>query len=805
MSTNYLVEELKTEAIPVIEAFDNYLITFKKDSERASEILATNVTMIDAIQKGNRQTIFELAKKNVDIFEVENITVVDKKGNVFVRTYAPDKFGDNILDKDMLVQNVIKNHKAVAGILPGTTVPLYIGAAAPVYDNVGNFIAVIVAGNRFDNTEFLDNLKSRFHMDFTLFKKDTRVTTTIMKDGKRIVGTKLTPSIADIVLNQKKTFSGRAEVLDIPMITYYKPLIGLSGVADGIIFVGINENKALAGGKEMIKEVIIFSIISMIIIALIMLFLMKRVVVNPLSEITETINNVSRGNFNVDLEVNGKDELAAVTSAMKNLVGVVDGLIDESHKIGGDIEVGIFDTRVDEANYPGSFKKLSNSINGIVETLTTHICNISQFVAGIAIGNIPERSTLELQGKYVEIQDNLNACIDNINSLVATTNGLIGGAIDGRLDTRADASKHQGAYYDIINGINELLTTILDPIQKVFDVLKVMATGDLTKRIEVEYKGDYADLVGVTNDLGDSLSELISQLQETVHTTASAAAEISATADTLASASVEQSSQTDEVAGAMEEMSRTVTDNASSATQTANVAKNSGEVATEGGKVVNDTVSKMREIADVVKTSANNIMELGESSKKIGEIISVIDDIADQTNLLALNAAIEAARAGEQGRGFAVVADEVRKLAENTAEATKQISDMISGIQTETDKAVIAMQQGTKEVESGIALADNAGDSLQMIINSTNELLDMINQIAVASEQQSSTSDEISKNVATIAKISASSAQNVGDIATTAGELAQMAESLTSIVDQFKINNSSKNRGGYMLEEANMN
>jgi len=154
--------------------------------------------------------------------------------------------------------------------------------------------------------------------------------------------------------------------------------------------------------------------------------------------------------------------------------------------------------------------------------------------------------------------------------------------------------------------------------------------------------------------------------------------------------------------------------------------------------------------------------------------------------LLALNAAIEAARAGEQGRGFAVVADEVRKLAERTTEATKQIAVMIKGIQSETEAAVNAMNKGNEEVNSGIELADKAGQSLQQILVSTQEVIDMINQIAAASEEQSATSEEISKNVTSISKVTAESAQHVEEVAHTADDLAKMTNQLAELMRQFK-------------------
>ena len=411
-------------------------------------------------------------------------------------------------------------------------------------------------------------------------------------------------------------------------------------------------------------------------------------------------------------------------------------------------------------------------------------------------GNIDIDLTLEPPNEYTqseykhfkEIALNLEQVHNSIEHIVTDVAKLAESLKAGSVGFRVDSTKHKGNFKLIIDGMNNGLNGLLTPFQEVADVLEEMASGNLTVKVEGDYQNDMNNLKDDVNHLGASLTDLVSQLQEAIHTTASAASQISATAETLATATQKQSSQANEVANAMENMTRTVSGNANSAMKTADVAKQSGEVANSGGKVVEQTVTKMREISEVVRSSAENIAKLGESSKKIGEIISVIDDIADQTNLLSLNAAIEAARAGEQGRGFAVVADSVGKLAIRTASATKEIADMIKGIQMDTESAVRAMEKGTLEVNSGIELADNAGNSIQSILTGITDLLNMINHIASASEEQSTTSEQISKNVSAISKVIAESAKNVEDVASTANELAKMTDVLTSLVSQFKVN-----------------
>jgi methyl-accepting chemotaxis protein len=208
--------------------------------------------------------------------------------------------------------------------------------------------------------------------------------------------------------------------------------------------------------------------------------------------------------------------------------------------------------------------------------------------------------------------------------------------------------------------------------------------------------------------------------------------------------------------------------------------------ATRGVGVVQGTIAGMSRIAERVKQTAQTVENLGTCSEQIGEIVGTIEDIADQTNLLALNAAIEAARAGEQGRGFAVVADEVRALAERTTKATKEIAEMIKTIQSETRGAVSSMQEGVVEVANGTAASQESGKALDDILCRINEVTMQINQIATAAEEQTAVTGEITMNVQHVTDVVAHTARGVNEIAAASTQLASNARLFQELVQRFK-------------------
>jgi methyl-accepting chemotaxis protein len=330
--------------------------------------------------------------------------------------------------------------------------------------------------------------------------------------------------------------------------------------------------------------------------------------------------------------------------------------------------------------------------------------------------------------------------------------------------------------------------TIEAPIRSTVAVIESMAAGDLTQRVDVHSSDEIGRMALHLNDFIESLHGTIRTFAGNAQELSAASAELSDTSREMAQGAEQAVGQTVVVATAGEEMSSTSRDIAHNCQIAAERSVAAMAVAKSGSAVISQTVEVMGKIAERVQVTARTMEGLGTRSDQIGEIVGTIEDIADQTNLLALNAAIEAARAGEQGRGFAVVADEVRALAERTTRATREIGEMIKSIQSETRSAVAEMEAGVREVEHGTGEANRSGDAIQQILDQIAAVDLQVNQIATAAEEQTSTTSEIVGNMQRITQVINQTSRGADESSLSASRLSGLAAGLESAVARFKIN-----------------
>ncbi len=493
-----------------------------------------------------------------------------------------------------------------------------------------------------------------------------------------------------------------------------------------------------AESESILENTILLVIVFMVLGTTSFLFTFIKIIptlVKPVEKVLNQIEKFSLGDFEENLELKSNDEIGRIAKALS---------------------------------------RLRDSIN---EKITV-ADKISQGDLNLTVNKLSDRDKLSMS--FEKIIFNLNKLIEESNKL----NNLLEA---GKLDHRANTALVSGAYKDVLIGFNNSIDVMYMPIADSMKTLDKIAKGDLTEKITQSYNGDHQKLTNTINKVIESLKGITIQTSKSVEATSLVSNQILSSTEQMAAGVQEQSMQINEVSAAIEEMTKTILETAKNTITASEASNTAGKVAKEGGSIVVDTIEGINRIAEIVTAGATTVEKLGQNSAKIGEIIQVINEIADQTNLLALNAAIEAARAGEQGRGFAVVADEVRKLAERTTKATKEIAGMIKLIQTETEKAVNEMQLGKQEAIKGKQKAEIAGKSLKNIINETEVVSQLVSQVAVASEQQSSTAEQISKNIETILSVTNENAQGINQIVKAAENLNKLTQDLKNVVASYKI------------------
>ena len=619
------------KALQGMEGVNAILETYKKDATNHGSVLAINPTVISAIESKNEAVVLAVLQPLVNGAKLDFATITDNKGVVIARTHAPNKKGDTVTNQ-VNIQKALHG-TAFAAIESGTEVKLAARAGIPVKNQKGELIGVISVGYNVATNEAVDQAKAMFKTDTTLFVDDIRISTTITKDGQRLVGTKLNEAIAVKVLKEGQRYVGETEILGTSYITAYMPLLGgADNKPIGVIFAGQKISDALEARNKLILTVVGVSGVALLCVIFIAIGIARRIV-KPIKSLVQSVGLVASGDLTQQVHVTSSDEIGTLATDFNKMVGKLRSLIT-------------------------TVNNLAQSVAASSEELTAGADQSAQVANQVAI---------------------------SITDVAHGTEGQL-------------------------NAVNST-STIVEQITLGIDEVAVNSNNV------------------VASSEGTSMA------------------------------------------------------------------------AKDGSKAIETAVAQMNMIETTVAKTSIKVSKLGERSKEIGQIVDTISAIAGQTNLLALNAAIEAARAGDAGRGFAVVAEEVRKLAEQSHNATKQITSLIGQIQSETDEAVISMNEGTKQVTIGNQVVTQAGQSFNSITGSVEKVTSQIKSISLAIQQMATGSQQIVMSVREIEKISkrtAGETQNVSaateeqsasmqEVAAASQALAQMAEELQIAISAFKV------------------
>ena len=490
--------------------------------------------------------------------------------------------------------------------------------------------------------------------------------------------------------------------------------------------------------------------------------LITRSIVRPMAEVTGVADAVARGQLDRQIVIDDRSEIGDLLGSMQRMQTQVKSVIAAQSEMAARHDEGRISYRMDDSAFPGDYGRMVRDTNALVGSHIAVKMRLVEVMQRYAIGDLSIDMD-RLPGEKAQLTQAMDVTKANLSAINAEIKRLAQAAASGDFSQRGDVDQYQYDFRDMIGGLNQLMETTDGNLAEVSELLKAIARGDLTARMEGDFHGVFATMRDDADATVAQLTEIVGGIQTASLSINTAAGEIAAGNNDLSRRTEQQAANLEETAASMEELTSTVRQNAESARQANQLAIGAASVASQGGDVVGKVVTTMTDIE--------------QSSKKIAEIISVIDGIAFQTNILALNAAVEAARAGEQGRGFAVVASEVRTLAQRSANAAKEIKGLI---ETSVDK-----------VADGSALVNQAGATMAEIVASVQRVTDIMAEISAASQEQSAGIEQVNQTITQMDEATQQNAALVEEATAAARSMEEQAQSLTASVSVFKLHGTA--------------
>ncbi|WIH06818.1 MCP four helix bundle domain-containing protein [Xanthomonas translucens pv. graminis] len=498
--------------------------------------------------------------------------------------------------------------------------------------------------------------------------------------------------------------------------------------------------------------------LAVVLVSIALALLITRSLVLPLNRATRAAEAIAGGKLDNDVQTQATDETGRLLGAMHGMQQQMRSLIAAQMDMAKRHEAGQISYRMDAAAFPGDYGRMAAETNAVVGSHVEVQLQLARIMGRYAVGDLSHDMD-RLPGEKATFTQTMDEVKVNLSAMNGQIKQLAQSAADGDFSARGDAERFQFDFRVMVESLNQLMTTADGNLQSLSALLQSIAAGDLTARMHGEFHGVFAQMRDDANATAEQLSEIVGRIKHSAVSINAAASEIAAGNDDLSRRTEQQAASLEETAASMEELTSTVKQNAEHARQANQLAAGAGSVASQGGEVVGQVVTTMSGIE--------------ASSKRIADIISVIDGIAFQTNILALNAAVEAARAGEQGRGFAVVASEVRTLAQRSASAAKEIKELID--------------DSVSRVAEGSALVGQAGKTMHEIVSSVQRVTDIMGEISAASQEQYAGIEQVNQTVTQMDESTQQNAALVEEASAAARSMEQQATELTQAVALFKL------------------